>query len=105
MEEEYAAREARTVERPREVGGRRKLAERAYKFGWAEHVQEARGVNSRRRYASQARAANDTSQIVPSESTAVCTEGPLSPSPTGSTHGGRSAAPPHVHVQALRDSH
>ena len=59
--EEYAAREARTVERPREGGGRRKLAERAYKFGWAEHVQEARGVNSRRRYASQARAANDTS--------------------------------------------
>lgn len=46
--EEYAAREARTVEAPREGGA--ELAERAYKFGWAEHVQD-RCVNSRRRHA------------------------------------------------------
>ena len=47
--EEYAAREARTVEAPREGG--RSSRSCAYKFGWAEHVQD-RCVNSRRRHAS-----------------------------------------------------
>lgn len=72
--DEYAAREARTVGAPR--GRASELTERAYKFGWAEHVQEARGVNSRRRYASQARAANDSIHI-----------GSLDPVSTGSPEG------------------